>query len=110
MRLNPSYPLVRHEISNRLAIATDDDGFAVRFQFSQQAGKVGFCFVNIHFFHSETISQLVHRVNGMVDSFKLAVGYLLDELKNNTALQDTLRLREISPGRSDPDDSNEIRR
>ena len=46
----------------------------------------------------------------MVDSFKLAVSYLLDELKNNTALQDTLRLREISPGRSDPDDSNEIRR
>ena len=50
MRLNPGYPLVRHEISNRFAIPTDDDGFAVRFQFSQQAGKVGFCFVNIHFF------------------------------------------------------------
>jgi hypothetical protein len=64
MRFNPACPLVWHKIGNRLSIATDDDGFAVRFQSGQQAGKVGFRFVNIHCLHvAEKLVQLVHRVN-----------------------------------------------
>ena len=79
---------------------------------------------------AELLVQLVHSVNGIVSSLKLAVGYLLDELKNDItretpasfepsidyvvtnpeSFRGALRLREISPGRSDPDDSNEIRR
>ena len=32
---------------------------------------------------AELLVQLVHSVNGIVSSLKLAVGYLLDELKND---------------------------
>jgi len=58
MRFNPARPLVRHQIGDRLSVATDDDGFAVGFQFGQQAGKVGFRFVNIHGFHCGYISPV----------------------------------------------------
>ena len=84
MRFNPVCPLVRHEVGDWLSVAADDDGFTVFFQFGQQAGEVGFRFVNIHSFHiADSLVQLVHRVNGIVGFAKLAVGYLLDELRND---------------------------
>ncbi len=58
MRLGPVAPAVWHEVGDRLPIAADDDGFAVRLDPGQQAGEVGLCLVSIHRFHAGTISPV----------------------------------------------------
>jgi len=64
MGLDPVWSLVRHEIGDRLAVATDHDGLAARFYTSQQAGEVGFRFVDVYRFHcGTTLVHLVHIVN-----------------------------------------------
>jgi hypothetical protein len=64
MCIDAACSAVRHKVSHRNSIAADDDGLAVLFQLGQQAGKVGFRFMNIHRFHENRLVLLVNYVNG----------------------------------------------
>ena len=47
---------VRHKVGDGFAVAADDDGRAVLFHPRQQAGKVGFRFMNIDSLHADDVS------------------------------------------------------
>ena len=63
MRLDPVFEFVRHQVGNRFAIAADDNGRTVLFHPCQQAGKIGFRFMDIDRLHAVILVQLVHVVN-----------------------------------------------
>jgi hypothetical protein len=63
MRLDPVSSAVRHKVGDWHSIAADDNSFAVPFQLSQQAGKVGFRLVNINRFHVRKFSPVLNVVN-----------------------------------------------
>ncbi len=58
MRLDPARPPVRHKVGNRFAVAADDKRFAGILHGGEQAGKIGFRFVNVDCFHCRDISPV----------------------------------------------------
>jgi hypothetical protein len=58
VRLDPAGPLVRHQVGHRLAAAADDDGRALLFHPRQQAGEVGFRFMDVDRLHGDDVSPV----------------------------------------------------
>jgi len=59
MLFKPVYPPVGHQIGHRLAIPANDNGFTIRLQLRQEAGKIGLGLVNIHASHTLMLVYLV---------------------------------------------------